>query len=194
MFAWLLPSTMPPIPLMKGSRMLIASMVLRYLHIILGIAWFGGTVYRSLILLPGLVALTPEQRQPLLQSAQERHETFLLTTGFLVIVLGIMLGAVVGPIQRGEVLLTAYGLTWLASMTLAAIILGWEGFAVSPAIAALAPDDELTAPLAREPPIAELPTGRAPLGSPRRAQTLAWVEVGGFCLLVSFMVLMHFGY
>jgi len=174
--------------------MLIASILLRYLHIILGITWFGGTVYRSLIVLPGLASLTPEQRQPLLKSVQENHETFLLTTGFLVIGLGIMLGAVVGPIQSGEALFTAYGLTWIASMTLAAIILGWEGFAVSPAIAALTPDEEEAANLATEPPLAAMPPLPVPLGSLRRAQALAWIEVGGFCLLLSFMVLMHFGY
>ncbi|MBA3826142.1 MAG: hypothetical protein H0X24_19855 [Ktedonobacterales bacterium] len=174
--------------------MLIAAMVLRYLHIILGITWFGGTVYRSLILLPGLATLSPEQRRPFLQSVQEGHETFLLTTGFLVIVLGIMLGAVVGPIQSGSALFTAYGVTWIASMTLAAIILGWEGFMVSPAIAALAPDDAEEVVVATEPARAVLPPVPSMPGSLRRAQTLAWIEVGGFCLLVSFMVLMHFGY
>ena len=175
--------------------MLIAAMVLRYIHIILGITWFGGTLYRSLILLPGVATLTPEQRGPVLKFSLERHETLLLTTGFLVIVLGIMLGAVVGPIQSGAALFTNYGVTWIASLTLAAIILGWEGFAVSPAIAALAPNEEEdVAILATDPPLATVPTVATTLGSPRRAQALAWVEVGGFCVLLSFMVLMHFGY
>jgi uncharacterized membrane protein len=168
----------------KDRLMLIAALILRYIHIVLGIAWFGGTVYRSLIVLPSVAPLTPEQRRPLLRLTLERHETILLTIGLAVVMLGILMGAVVGPIGNGLAITSAYGLTWLASMTLAFIILGWEGFAVSPAIGALAPTDDDASE-------EDVP---APPGSPRRAQTLAWIEIGGFCVLVSFMVLMHFGY
>lgn len=103
--------------------MLIAAMLVRYLHIIFGITWFGGTVYRSLIVLPALGAISPREQRPILQSLQEGHETFLLTTGLIVIILGILLGAVVGPIQSGEAVFSWYGLTWLGSFLFSAILL-----------------------------------------------------------------------
>lgn len=162
--------------------MLIAAIILRICHIFVAITWFGGTMYRSLILLPSLAALPPAEQRGMLRQVQERHETLLLMAGFLVIILGIMLGTIVGPIQQGSVLLTDYGLTWITCMVLAATLLIWEGFVVSPLLTNAATEPEVAVSVAAE--------ERPPLTS--RLQWLAGSELVVFVLILTGMVLLHF--
>jgi hypothetical protein len=157
--------------------MLIAAMMVRYFHILLGVTWFGGTVYRSLIVLPGLASLSRAEGDHLMRTVQERHETWLLAVGCLVIGIGILLGAVVGPIQTSEDLLSLYGLTWASSLLLGASLLIWEIFVVSPVTTTL-----LDAPETRRSQYYH------------RMQLFGWLEVGGGGVLMIGMVCMHFGY
>jgi hypothetical protein len=161
----------------RSARVLIAAMIARYVHIILGITWFGGTVYRSLIVLPGLTSLTRTEGDHLLRVVQERHETWLLTVGCLVIGMGILLGTVVGPIQTSDDLLSLYGLTWASSLLLGTALLIWEIFAVSPVTSAL-----LNAPEAHW------------IQYVYRVKLLCGIEAGGFGVLLVGMISMHFGY
>jgi uncharacterized membrane protein len=159
--------------------MLIVAVVLRWCHILLAITWFGSTLYRSLILFPSLKALPPAEQCTLGRDLQERQDTIIIIAALLVILFGILLGTVVGPIQTTEALASAYGLTWLAGLALAAAVLVWQIFVTGGAQEVLFAD--------------ETADTTAIMRQWRRLQAFSASELGGFGLILLCMVLLHYG-
>jgi uncharacterized membrane protein len=166
--------------------MLIAAIVLRIVHILLALTWFGGTAYRSLVVFPSLAALPASTQRGVLRQTHDQHETLLLMAGFGVILFGILLATVVGPLQSAAEVATPYGITWLCCLLIAPCVLIWEGFAVSTIEENFVADDAMWAD--------DTAQAAQRRNRWRRMQALAWVEIGGFGLLVVGMGLLHFGY
>jgi uncharacterized membrane protein len=166
--------------------MLVAAIILRWCHIICAIAWFGGSLYRVMVLLPGVARQPGASQRALARQFHEQQETLLITAALLVILFGILLGTVVGPLQTADMLFTWYGLTWIGALVLAGLLLTWEGFVVGRAQERFLSDDAAWQTTSAR-------YARQRIKSWRRIITLAWGEMVGFGLILLFMVLLHYG-
>ena len=104
--------------------------------------------------------------------------------GPAVIVLGILRGTVFGQIKDADSLLgTAYGITWLVALVVAIATFLWGRFVIVPSTRALMkapvnPDGTATADLTR---------------ALSRAKLVTVLELLGFTVIFTCMILMRFG-
>jgi hypothetical protein len=144
-------------------------------------------MYHTFVQFPSAARLPSASQRIMGLQAQDQQETLIVVVGFLVIVLGILLGTVVGPLQSIDMVLTPYGFTWIAGFVMTVLVLSWEIFAVSGAQQRFLEDD------------AVWQTSSATFALQRlqgwqRLLRLTWVELGGFGVILLCMVLMHYGY
>lgn len=98
------------------------------LHIFLAIIWVGGILFTGWGVFPAARALTfSEQRVFFLSLMKWTHKLFT-AAGAGVIVTGILLGTVLGPIHSWEAVWnTKYGQLWVTALIVALITLFWGG-------------------------------------------------------------------
>jgi uncharacterized membrane protein len=151
--------------------------IVHWLHVLFAIFWFGSTLFTDFVLMPAVIQLSPGAQRELGQRIGPIAERAETAAGIATIVLGVILGTVAGPVQSVAFLVgTAYGLTWLVSLVLALAVFAFGALALTPAVAGVA---RATTP-------AELATAVGRL----RVYTI--VQLGGFLLIFTGMVLMHF--
>jgi uncharacterized membrane protein len=105
-----------------------AAFVAEFLHILLGIFWFGGVLYLDFIVIPSFLALPPTVFRPASLGLAKRGGQVIPGVAIGVIVLGIVRGTVFGPIKSADALGTNYGLTWLAALVIAIVTFAWGYF------------------------------------------------------------------
>jgi uncharacterized membrane protein len=161
-----------------------AQFVVQWLHVILGMLWLGGALYTNFILIPALGRLPlATQREVGAHVGEVAGRVFTIAPIGLVI-LGILRGTVWGPIHDVDDLLgTAYGLTWLTALTVTVATWLWGKFVIEGAIAqmnsvALNADGTMSV------------AGMAALN---RVKLVAALELLGFALIFTCMILMRFG-
>src|SRR5258708_8507249 len=76
---------------------------IEWVHILLGIFWFGSALYANLILAPVVIRLGPSVRRELLAGMVGRAPV-LVWAGYLTVTAGLLRGTVFGPIQGTPVL------------------------------------------------------------------------------------------
>jgi uncharacterized membrane protein len=97
--------------------------LVQWLHVALGVLWFGSTLYINLILIPAVMPLSREKQQEIAGRISPLTTRVLRPTAFVVIALGIIRGTFLGPIHSVEAVVgTSYGVTWLVAL-LGAIVL-----------------------------------------------------------------------
>jgi putative copper export protein len=158
--------------------------VVQWLHVLLGIIWFGNALAVAAILIPTLNPLPlPVQRQ-VGGSYGERATRLFDVVVPLIIVLGIIRGTLLGPIRDLETLFgTAYGITWLVALVVAVATGLWSRFVITPAIRHMN-----GLPLNAD--------GSAPpeLGpATDRVKRVVVLELAGFFVIFTCMILMRFG-
>ena len=149
--------------------------VIQWLHVLLGILWFGYALSMYFLVTPALAKL-PEaaQRDANLHLGEIGTRVFPVV-GILVLLLGILRGTVFGPIDSvGDVLGTAYGITWLVALlaTIGLFITGAR--VIGPAFVGLKEAPDFPAAVARL----------------RRVTTF---DLGLFAVIFTCMILMRFG-
>jgi hypothetical protein len=153
-------------------------LVLQWLHVLLGIFWFGGSLYLNFMVVPVVLSL------PL---GQQRAVAIPLVA-ILVILLGLLRGTVWGPVHTFAFLFgTAYGVTFLTSLLVASGVELWGHFVAGRAAAQLN-----TFPLA-EVMKPESATATAFDAQVQRVKLFALVELLGFFIIFTCMILMRFG-
>jgi uncharacterized membrane protein len=156
----------------------------QWLHVLLGIVWFGYSLALAIFFIPAISRLSiPTQRQ-IGAALGERAKPIIDVVAPSILVLGIIRGTLLGPIKSGEdVFTTAYGLTWLlAIVTIVAVFL-WGRIVIIGAVDRLA-----AAPLTPDGgPTPELEVALA------QAKRVTVLELLGFLLLFTLMILMRFG-
>jgi hypothetical protein len=161
-----------------------AVVVVQWLHIVLGIIWFGNALVVALILIPTLNPLPILTQRDIGQRYGDRATRIINVVGPTVIALGIIRGTLLGPIKSVEdVLGMAYGITWLVALITAVGVFLWGRYAIGGALermntAALNPDGTATAEL-------EQATSRVKL--------VTVLELIGFFVIFTCMILMRFG-
>jgi len=159
-------------------NMLSLQIVVTWVHVLFGIFWFGGTLYATFILGPAVMSLPPQSQLALFRSLMNRKAPLVFeVVGSITILLGIIRGTLLGPVQTlGYLLGTAYGITWAIALLFGLGILAWSHFVTTPA----------------SEPIAQA-MAAGDTASARRVIPLLLVELAGFFGVFTCMILMRFG-
>jgi uncharacterized membrane protein len=153
-------------------------------HVLLGILWFGNALVLALIVIPALSRLPIVTQRLVAAQVGARATPIFKVVVPLVIVLGFIRGTVLGPIDSlDDMLGTAYGLTWLASLVLASGLYAWGFIVLQPALQRMA-----AAPINEDgSPSPELATETG------KVKRLIGLELLAFLAIFTCMVLMRFG-
>jgi uncharacterized membrane protein len=153
--------------------------LVQWLHVLGGIFWFGGSMYITLILIPALLPLPREKQQEVAARVSPLTTRVLTPVAVLVIVLGFIRGTFLGRLHSiQDVLSSAYGVTWLVGLigaiglqTYISMILDPDVRRLNTAKSNAEYDDTLA-----------------------RVKVMTLVELLGFFVIFTCMILMRFGY
>ena len=158
--------------------------VIQWVHVLLGIIWFGNSLILSLILIPTLNTLPISIQREVGARYGERSTAIIDVIAPLTILLGFVRGTFLGPIDTvADVFGTAYGITWLVALITATATYLWGRLVIVPAVrvlnvAPLTPDGQPTPEL---------------VAATDRAKLVVVLELIGFFVVFSCMILMRFG-
>jgi hypothetical protein len=93
--------------------------VIQWLHVGLGVLWFGTVLYNATILIPAISRLSLPKQREIGRAIGEQGFKVIRPVAGAVILLGIIRGTFFGPIKGFEDLTTAYGITWLVGLAFA---------------------------------------------------------------------------
>jgi uncharacterized membrane protein len=92
-----------------------------WLHVFLGVFWFGTILYTRLVLFPSLATLPKEQEQAVRRAMLAgRGQMYTKIFAYGTVLLGIVRGAITGVFGQ---LNTAYGITYLAALAIGVVML-----------------------------------------------------------------------
>jgi uncharacterized membrane protein len=157
--------------------------IVQWLHVLLGIFWFGGALYTDIILIPAISHLSLEKQRELGAALGVRGIAVYRVVAPLIIVLGFLRGTVFGPIKNLDALTTAYGITWLVALVVTIALYRFAFTTYERALRALT-----TVPLA--------PDGTATpevVAATDRVKRLAVLELVFFFVIFTCMILMRLG-
>jgi uncharacterized membrane protein len=143
--------------------------------VLLGIVWFGYSLTMYFLVAPALARL-PEgsQREANFELGTLGQRVFPIVAP-LVILLGIVRGTVFGPIDSLEALFgTTYGITWLVALVVAVGIVVNGARNLGPSFTALKDAPDFAA-------------------ASQRVQRFAQIDLVGFVIVFTCMILMRFG-
>jgi len=158
--------------------------ILKFMHILLGIAWVGGILFVGWGVYPAAKKLEISVRRKFLFALMKHTHLLFSLIGAGVILTGILLGTVLGPINNWNAIWhTTYGNIWFTALMISLITLFWGIFVGYKKTMRVLTNDHLWQ-------LAE--TGEAePLNKAMRAVTvLESVEVLGFMILLCCMILL----
>jgi uncharacterized membrane protein len=156
----------------------------QWLHVLLGIIWFGNALVVATILIPTLNGFPLPMQRDVGGRYGELSGQILDFVIPAVILLGVVRGTLLGPIDSLEkVFTTTYGLTWLVALLVATAMYFWGKFVIVRSVRIMN-----GIPLNADgsaPPELEAATDRV-----KRAVIL---ELLGFFVVFTCMILMRFG-
>ena len=161
--------------------------VVQWLHVGLGVLWFGTVLYNSVILIPAISRLPLAAQRQIGRALGEQGFKVIRPVSAAVILLGVVRGTVYGPIKGLDDLTTAYGITWLVALAFAIGAATWAEVAVKPALERMNAIPEAEALTADGAPAPALATA---VGAAKRVVVL---ELGFFMIIFTCMILMRFG-
>ena len=88
----------------------------QWLHVLLGITWFGYAISMYFLVTPALVQLPEEQGRITNSRLGEIGRRVFPIVSVLVLLLGILRGTVFGRIQSVDALFTTYGIVWIVAL------------------------------------------------------------------------------
>jgi uncharacterized membrane protein len=149
-------------------------LVLQWLHILFAIAWFGGSVAANFLVTPAAALLPAGEQAGWWKAFSGRTTGYFASVAGATIVFGIARGIAGGVLS---ILTSAYGLTWIAALVLAIAVAVWGARVTNPTTARIATStsSDLAVNLAA-------------------ANRAGRIELGGFLVIFTLMIAMHFGY
>ena len=158
--------------------------VVQWLHVLLGIIWFGNSLILALILIPTLNALPIPIQRDVGGRYGERSTRLFDVVVPLIVVLGFIRGTLLGPIDSvSDVFASPYGITWLVALLAATATFLWGRFVIVPAVRHM-DGIPLDAEGGATP---ELETATA------QVKRVVVLELVGFVVIFTCMILMRFG-
>jgi len=157
--------------------------VIQWLHVFLGIFWFGSTLYLDFVVIPAVMTLPLDQQRTVSKPLTLFSDRVLIPAAILVILLGLVRVTIFGPVRSLDFLFgTAYGITFLAAVT----TLSWGHFVV----------DRAARHLEAFPLMEVMKSGGtvavAFAAQVQRVKLLALLELLGFFVIFTCMILMRF--
>ena len=158
--------------------------VVQWLHVLLGILWFGNALTLDVIVIPAINRLPIVAQREISSFIGSRATPIFHVVVPLIVVLGIIRGTFLGPIKSIEILFgTSYGLTWLTALTATVLTYLFGLLVLVPALRAMdlvavGPDGSSTPELA---------------AATDRVKRLVGLELIGFFIIFTCMILMRFG-
>jgi uncharacterized membrane protein len=171
----------------KGEQTMWGLIVMQWLHVLLGLFWFGSTLYLDVVVIPAVMTLSLEQQRTVSKLLTTFSERVIIPAGILVILLGLVRGILLGPVRSLDFLFgTAYGLTFLIAFLAALATFAWSRLVLARAARRLD-----TFPLADvlQP---EGKVARAFASQVQRVKRFALLELFGFFIIFTCMILMRF--
>jgi hypothetical protein len=158
--------------------------VVQWLHVLLGIIWFGNALAVAAFLIPTLNRFPLSLQREVGGRYGEISTRALNVIIPIVILLGIVRGTLLGPIDSvDEALTTAYGITWLVALAVALALWAWGKFVIEAAIkimnAVPVTPDGTAGPELTE--------------ATDRVKRAVVLELVGFFVIFTCMILMRFG-
>ncbi len=162
--------------------------VIQWLHVFLGIFWFGSTLYLDFVVIPAVMTLPLEQQRSVSKPLTMFSERVIIPAAILVILLGLVRGTIFGPVRSLDFLFgTAYGITFLMALLAALATFAWGQLVLTRAARRLD-----TFPLA-EVMQTDGKVALAFVAQVQRVKLLALLELLGFFVIFTCMILMCFG-
>ena len=157
--------------------------VIQWLHVFLGIFWFGAALYSAAVIFPAMNRLPLDTQREVGAQIGSIAGRIMGPVAAAVIVLGMLRGTVFGPIQSVDALLTPYGITWLVALVLGTATFCWGKFVIEPALHAL---NDVR-------PNVDGTLSAASLAAVARVKMVVVAELGFFLAIFTCMILMRFG-
>lgn len=163
----------------EDSAVLVWTIIMQWLHVILGIMWFGSSLYATFVLFPALANVPLGEQQKVGGILGQHTAKVIGPVAGGVVLLGFLRGTFFGSLHSLDTVFgTSYGLTWLISLLLGIALILWGALIVGPKAQALA----------------AATTPEAYGAIQQRLILLARIELVGFLLIFTCMILMRFGY
>lgn len=157
--------------------MVTVEFVLQWLHILVSIFWFGSVLFTDFVLMPGIAKMSPAGQLDFGVNVGSRVSRVMIPAALLSIGLGVIRGLTSGDIARvDDVFGTTYGLAWLVALIASLATFAWGLFLITPAVEG----------------IARATTPDAAVAGIARIKTLVMIELVGFLVVFSTMIVMHF--
>jgi len=154
----------------------------QWLHILFGTFWFGGALFANFVVVPALMRLAAEPQQQFLKNLAASPAMLIAASG--TIVLGFIRGTVFGDIKDVAALGTPYGIYWLIGLVAACLTFAYGTWYLQPRASRLGAEMAVVGPGGQMSP--EL------AGRMSRLKVLALLELVGFFVIFTTMILMHF--
>ena len=170
------------------GAMQVAQIIVQWVHVLAGVMWFGGAVAINMLVFPSMLVLTPDQQRRFGRALSPKLSRFFSIVAGTVILMGIIRGTLLGPITNLGILFgTPYGWTWLIAliMTIGLAFIGARY--VGPTAERMYSDDSLWNFGPNQPPPAGL------LAHTQLLRTISMIEMVGFLVVFTLMILMRFG-
>jgi hypothetical protein len=151
-----------------------AQVVVLWLHMLFGIFWFGSVLFANFVLGPVLLRQPLGRMREIVLPLAEQADRVIIPVALITITLGFLRGTVFGSIRSLESISSSYGITWLVALVAAVGTLAWG----------------VTTNRAAQ---RELAGGADPRAATGKALRNAGVELLGFGVILSCMVLMRYG-
>lgn len=157
--------------------MQVGEFAVQWLHIIVSIFWFGSVLFSDIVLMPGVARMSPPAQMEFGAKVGAGVSRIMIPAALLSIGLGIVRGLLFGDIASvDDVLGTTYGQAWLVALIAAAATFAWGLFMITPAVDALG----------------KLTTPEAAVAGIARVKTLVLIELAGFLVVFTTMIVMHY--
>jgi putative copper export protein len=147
----------------------------QWLHVLLGVLWFGYNLSMAFLVAPPLNSLPDDQLREIYRRLGQVGARVFPIVGALVVLLGIIRGTFLGPIKSvSDAFTTSYGITWLVALVTTLALFYTGARYVGPGFAALS----------------DAPDFRA---AGARLQVFTRIDLGLFFVIFTCMILMRFG-
>ncbi|HLW00915.1 MAG TPA: hypothetical protein VKT82_19805 [Ktedonobacterales bacterium] len=161
---------------------------IQWIHEFLGIFWFGGVLYLNFVVIPAITKQPLEQQRQISGTLSRLSDRLFKPISILVIIFGILRGTIWGPIQSWSFLFgTGYGWTFIVALLTTVGLVLWGTFVTGRSALKL-----------NDYPVAEVAKGEGPVAAAytaqlQRVKLFALLELLGFLVVFSCMVLLAFG-
>ena len=148
----------------------------QWLHILVGTFWFGGILFSNFVVIPAIMRLPVGGQAAAAHLIGEQANRIIPWFAIATIVLGVVRGTVFGEVKDVSALGTAYGIEWLVGLVAAVATFAWGMWVVGPAAEHMTAGGQAAATAA----------------AIARVRLFAVLELFGFLVIFTTMILMHF--